>query len=182
MKKFLGASAIVASLVLGGVAANALDSKKTTVADSAQAAVEAARRAQEMVNTAVPKGAVLAFNLPVCPTGWKELTSANGRVIVGAGGGNRDVNDKTLTARTVGDVGGEELHVLTIAEMPSHNHNNEGYQYLLTANGQWTAKFGDDSQNEPNLAHMAPLVASGGGQAHNNMQPFVVLKYCERDF
>jgi microcystin-dependent protein len=120
--------------------------------------------------------------LPVCPTGWKELTSANGRVIVGAGGGNRDVNDKTLTARTVGDVGGEELHVLTIAEMPSHNHNNEGYQYLLTANGQWTAKFGDDSQNEPNLAHMAPLVASGGGQAHNNMQPFVVLKYCERDF
>jgi hypothetical protein len=180
MKRFLGASAVFASLVLAGVAANALDPKKTTVAESAQAAVEAARRAQEMVNTAVPKGAVLAFNLPVCPTEWKELTTANGRVIVGAGEGNRDVNDKPLSARAVGDVGGEERHQLTIAEMPSHNHQNGNYKFLLFYNGDDTLKEGDPSGGQPNLAHQGEIQPSGGDQPHNNMQPFLVLRYCER--
>jgi hypothetical protein len=146
----------------------------TTVADCAQKAMEAAYQAKVALEIAVPKGAVMAFNLAECPNGWSPLVAASGRVIVGAG------KAEGLSERKLAEEGGEEKHVLTVDEMPSHNHTNGVYQYLLTANGQWTARIGDDSPNEPNLAHMAPLAASGGSQAHNNMQPFHVLTYCER--
>jgi subtilisin-like proprotein convertase family protein len=34
-------------------------------------------------NAAIPKGAVMPFNLTVCPVGWTELVAARGRYIVG---------------------------------------------------------------------------------------------------
>jgi hypothetical protein len=48
----------------------------------------------------IPSGAVLAFNRKSCPTGWKPIKVAKGRVIVGAGRG------KGLSERKLGDTGG----------------------------------------------------------------------------
>jgi len=43
---------------------------------------------KELGGGAIPSGAVIFFNLASCPQGWRELTSARGRYIVGlpAGG------------------------------------------------------------------------------------------------
>lgn len=49
-----------------------------------------------------PSGAVMAFNLASCPTGWSEYTAGQGRAIIGAGAG------AGLTARTLGVTGGGE--------------------------------------------------------------------------
>lgn len=166
--------------LLAGVATAQNQTNPMTVAEAAQMAVEAAKRAQDMVNEAVPKGAVMAFNLSACPTGWSELAMASGRVVLGAGKGNRDANDAPLSARNLGEAGGEERHVLSIAEIPSHNHTNGDFQYVLMSDGNWTTKAGDYTAGEPNLIRIAPLAATGGGQAHNIMPPFIVLKYCER--
>ena len=73
-----------------------------------------------------------------------------GRVLVGAGG-----------RFTAGQTGGEYEHTLTVNEMPSHSHssNSLGSQYDGGANFNQTSGTS----------------AAGGGQPHNNMQPYVVV-------
>ena len=43
-----------------------------TVQQCAQQAVEAAKAAQVALNNSVPSGAVVAFDLNKCPSGWSE--------------------------------------------------------------------------------------------------------------
>jgi microcystin-dependent protein len=106
-----------------------------------------------------------------------SLPNLAGRVVVGQGSGSG------LTPRSMGTTGGAETHTLTIDEMPSHSHTSNAVGNtvgLITANGLNTAIDTDSSAVEPNL-YAAPAALSidsvGGGQAHNNMQPFAVLNY-----
>jgi hypothetical protein len=55
----------------------------------------------------VPTGAIIAFN-GACPSGWSELNSTKGRVLIGAGSGNTDALGATLTSRSLAAVGGLE--------------------------------------------------------------------------
>ena len=95
------------------------------------------------------------------------LPDARGRSPIGAGTGT------SLTARRLGETGGEENHILTTAEMPSHNH-------LLVA-GAGAAAYTrgssivhmDDSAND-----RAPATANtGGGGSHNTMHPWLGFHY-----
>ena len=90
-----------------------------------------------------------------------------------------------LTSRNLGDnVGGVETHALNVNEMPSHSHSSNavgGTIGLITANGEKTATSDvDSSGGEPNL-HTLPqaltIDSNGNGAGHNNMQPFIVLRY-----
>lgn len=146
-----------------------------SVRECAQQAVEAALAAREAHRIAVPSGAVMAFNLPKCPVGWRPFQPAAGRVVVGAGEGNRDMHDQPLTKREVGDSAGAEAHALSEGEMPAHVHT-----YIFT-NHQGTPKHTDYSAHEFGDSNTPTNTSStGGGKPHNNMPPFVVLKYCER--
>jgi len=85
-----------------------------------------------------------------------------------------------------GQKGGEETHTLSAAEMPQHRHavsasrdNNTsvaptGLSYA-SARERTYATF-DASQ----AIALAPGILRdvGGGQAHNNMQPFLALNFC----
>ena len=95
-----------------------------------------------------------------------------GRVPVGKAGSG--------TFNTLGATGGAETHTLTLNEIPSHNHNNGSYQYLLLSNGSATVKDTDSSAGEPNLAQQAAIQAQGGGAAHNNLQPYIVVYMWKR--
>lgn len=107
------------------------------------------------------------------------LPDLRGRVVVTAGAG------PSLTARSIGDTGGAEDHTLTVDEMPTHRHKitaestGSGGTYIAT-----DAYLGTDatqaSQNYnagPTDAELADdaLTETGGGQEHNNMQPYLVL-------
>lgn len=161
-------------VVLAGVfAPNVTFSQDTcdTVADCAQSAMEAAFEAKLALQVAVPKGAVMPFNLSECPTGWSLFAPLSGRVVVGAGTGDG------LTARTTGQQGGAETHTLTAAQMPKHSHG-----YRSTDNGT----LNDNGSNFAGGAKRFGVVGdktsseAGSGQAHNIMQPYHVLLYCER--
>jgi microcystin-dependent protein len=110
----------------------------------------------------------LSFNLP----------DARGRVCVGAGAG------PGLTERLLGVPGGAETHTLTSGEIPSHTHESNavgGTIGLITSDGSHTGSSGlDTTTGEPNLFAALPALTinnTGGGAAHNNMQPFIVLRY-----
>ena len=124
-------------------------------------------------------GAVVAFDLDKCPLGWVQYTAANGRVIVGAGKGTIDEQNRELSLRTRGETGGEEKHKLTIAEMPIHNHNpDNSFTGLLMTNGDFTVGHPDQTPGEPYLHAAKAIVAQGGDQEHNTMPPFRVLTFC----
>jgi hypothetical protein len=95
------------------------------------------------------------------------LPDARGRAVVGTGTG------ASLTARTHGDKGGEETHVLTVNEMPSHTHPPASGTGFFTLGGAVNRAGGTDV-GEINSGNTGP---AGSGAAHNNMQPWLALNY-----
>jgi hypothetical protein len=82
-----------------------------------------------------PPGAVMFFNLPACPDGWTELTSARGRYLVGVGASG------SLGATTGIPLGDQEnraagQHTHTVTD-PGHTHsyvNNGIFQNYCGSN------------------------------------------------
>ncbi|UBM59615.1 tail fiber protein [Marinilongibacter aquaticus] len=88
-----------------------------------------------------------------------------------------------LTARLLGQKGGLETVDLSEAQMPNHNHQlratNEVAESSQAENKSLsTASAGIYANATPNV-NMAPamLESSGGGQAHNNMMPYLTLNF-----
>ncbi len=114
------------------------------------------------------------------------LPDLRGRTIIGVGTGRVYPGGSLyLTQRALGDAGGEENHILTINEMPSHSHTsnanggNNGIG-LVSDTDTGTTQTTNDSPNEHNIVNppIALVIdASGGGLPHNNMQPFFALNY-----
>ena len=109
-----------------------------------------------------------------------NIPDLRGRVIAGQDDmGGSSANRLTgLTGGVDGDVlggsGGAETHTLSTAELPAHNHNlpvdGTGGAYdgeSLTATGGSEAGY-DGSVDSANR---------GGGGAHNNVQPTIILNY-----
>lgn len=124
------------------------------------------------------RGAVVAFDHDTCPQGWEPFSKANGRVLLGAGEGTQDDFGRPLSKRIRSHTGGEEVHQLTIPEMPKHNHNDGVFARLLQSDGNYTAQKFDYTGNEPNLHSSAAIVAQGEDKPHNIMPPFIVLTFC----
>lgn len=92
------------------------------------------------------------------------LPDKRGRTSIGAGTGSG------LTARTRGTKGGEENHLLTLAEAPAHFHTT-----TLTA----SEGGGEGAQYAPGGGTFGATVSfntdsKGGGGAHNTMMPYEV--------
>ncbi len=74
---------------------------------------------------------------------------------------------------TVGKTGGEKTHTLTIAEMPSHNHTFRGVNDGAATEeslGSYPARIYQDTK--PNWTGYF-IDNTGGGGAHNNLQPYI---------
>lgn len=83
----------------------------------------------------------------------------------------------------LGQKAGEETHTLSISELPDHRHDvmassaaadapTPAEHVLASANNVW--------HNPANLTGLRPgtIASTGGGQAHDNMQPCLAINFC----
>ncbi|HEX8457834.1 MAG TPA: tail fiber protein [Pyrinomonadaceae bacterium] len=146
---------------------------------------------------------IMSFNFP--PKGWalcngqllpinqnQALFSLLGTTYGGDGRVNFALPD--LRARTpihvgsghtLGERGGETAHTLTLGEMPAHNHP----AIAATVDGTAIIPTANYLGSSPNQLYVAPdqnlqalnqgtLANVGGSQAHQNMQPYLVVSFC----
>lgn len=122
----------------------------------------------------VPVGGIIMWNKTTLPDNvhWAICDGENGtpdlrnRFIVGAG-----------SSYSLGDVGGEAQHKLTVNELPSHSHGfNRGRETALSSSGDSTPIW---ARNYP---YTAPdrTDSTGGDQAHENRPPYYALYYIMR--
>jgi microcystin-dependent protein len=133
----------------------------------------------------VPIGTIVAFILDksYLPSGWLlcdgnavdsnkypeavnnyQITATpvlNGLVLLGAG------SDYPLKSN-----GGEAMITLTIDQMPEHGHKIDFYD--------WSTSQGGGSGHASRLNNVQSIAytqSSGGGKAHNNIQPYYAVNY-----
>ena len=150
------------------------------------------------INTNTPVGVITAYAGDTAPNGWllcdgsavSRTTYANLFSVLGtkcgAGDGSTTFNLPNIKGRSlvgvdpddtdfnvVGATGGEKTHTLTIDEIPSHHHD-VGWDYEgATGSGHGTLL--KPQWNNPQYQY--DTSNTGGGQAHNNLQPYIVMNY-----
>ncbi|HUA22278.1 MAG TPA: tail fiber protein [Bryobacteraceae bacterium] len=108
------------------------------------------------------------------------LPDLQGRVPLSAGQG------PGLSLIDLGEEAGVETVTLLQTQMAAHNHaanctNNVGTSYDPTGNVWCQDAAGNPEYGSGGVnGSMSPgsLTATGGGQPHNNVQPFLAINYC----
>lgn len=75
-----------------------------------------------------------------------------------------------------GATGGEATHTLTVDEMPAHTHDMNGWQGTQ-GTGAWLP---NTPSAQANVVATESVQSAGGGQAHNNMPPYLVVYMWKR--
>jgi len=130
--------------------------------------VEARITALENKPSPIPVGMIAIWNKPATvpiPTGWKECADLKGRVPVGWDQGDNDFG-------MIGKAEGTKTHALSIDEMPKHSHT----WYGLSGRSMEAAQGGKRNSVE-DANHSTSEV--GKGLAHNNLQPYRVIRFIE---
>lgn len=113
----------------------------------------------------------------VLPLGFKFgssiiLPDTRGRVTVGRNPSDADFDN-------VGDLGGAKTVTLTTAQMPSHSHTivNPSTGNQIFYMGAGSSGFADQwaQGNQGGLSAGTPIQSTGGGGAHNNLQPYITF-------
>lgn len=129
------------------------------------------------------------FNLPD-----KRGRVGAGKDNMGGTSANRLTNlSGGVDGDTLGATGGLETHVLTTGQMPAHTHagtteSNGAHTHTVSfslgfnnggggGNGYFALPADDVTGSSGAHTHTVTIDSAGGGTAHNNVQPTIVLNY-----
>ena len=163
----------------------AADTNTTQVATTAF--VETATSAANIADVVYPVGAIFttvtayansaAVVTAIGGTTWVAFGA--GKVLVGLDATDTDFDTSGSSTGSAGS-GGAKTHTLTTAEIPSHNHDNGNYKYLMESDGTLTVDATDSTAGEVKLTTKGEIQAAGGGGAHNNVQPYITVYFWKR--
>lgn len=153
---------------------------------------------KSVVNNNTPVGSINLYAGSSAPTGWlicdgsavSRTTYADLFDVIGttygSGDGSTTFNIPNLKGNvpvgldsndtdfdTLGETGGEKEHTLTTDEMPSHNH--EITIHRTAGAGTMVAQSSGTGGSVTGSSWV--IGNTGGGDAHNNLQPYIVLNY-----
>jgi len=94
---------------------------------------------------------------------WVSL--GTGRTLVGYSPTDSDFD-------TLEETGGAKTHTLSISEMPSHTHESD---FFASGSGESGLNFAGNY-----AAATRTTSSTGSGSAHNNLQPYIVVKMWKR--
>jgi len=156
--------------------------------------------------SSAPSGYVLCDGSAISRTTYAELFAVLGTAY-GSGDGSTTFNVPDLRGRvpagkdnmggsaasrltsggsgvdgsTLGASGGAQTHTLTVSQMPSHDHSINGIRSDISGlhfhpyNSVVAA--GQENYAASGYTDSGPINNTGGGAAHNNVQPVVVTNY-----
>lgn len=113
----------------------------------------------DVLDLIYPIGAIAIGAKPSIGT-WEKI---EGRFLLGSS-----------SAYEAGATGGEENHTLTINEMPSHSHT------ISEGNGSPGSQWSLDAVQCGGRNTSMGTNSTGGGRAHNNMPPYIVVDMWRR--
>lgn len=100
---------------------------------------------------------------------WAKF--AEGRMPIGHDAGDSDFD-------TAEETGGSKTHTLTVSEIPAHKHRVNTRD---SSSGQVEGTIGQGDQGKPDTGFTGtPVESVGGGEAHNNMPPYVTVYMWKR--
>lgn len=118
-----------------------------------------------------------------------NVPNAKGRTLVGLDAGQSEFD-------TLGKTGGAKTHTLTTGEIPAHNHTQDAHDHYIdgptggqlggtngAGSGGSGAGFspwfgGGFGAQKAGVGKAQPAIQNtGGGGAHNNLQPYLVTNY-----
>lgn len=98
---------------------------------------------------------------------WERI--ASGKMLIGIDSSDTDFN-------TIGKTGGEKSHILTIDEMPKHNHNVN----MCSSVGPYASPVRGSGDGQAWETSPNTISEKGNDQPHNNMPPYQVVAYWQR--
>lgn len=166
-------------LVANGIYKEDLDDIATDYNTAIASAISAAKQALMPVGTVVTLG--VSTN-PATLYGFGTWSRIEGRVVVGVSDSDSDFD--------LNDTGGAKTHTLTVAQLPNITgswgiHGQENGTLFASKSGYATGglfsgKYGNLNYHTGSQSYTNPGFDFGGGQAHNNMQPYIAKYVWER--
>lgn len=143
------------------------------------------KKNQINIDTIYPVGSIYITTVSTNPStyfGGTWVAFGAGKTLVGLDSGDTDFN-------TVEKTGGAKTHTLTVEQMPSHRHDK--IQGLSASQTLYTGESVDGVTNQigvrnntgsNNSSWKEALYTNltGGGQAHNNLQPYITTYMFKR--
>jgi hypothetical protein len=118
-----------------------------------------------------------------------------GRVLIGAGSDSDDQPTPETVSFTAGDEGGEYNHTLTEGELPEHHHlavrdgsvtetgdvtSSDAISEAATQTGSTYQSYRMRPATSGTFGNVGRTSQVGNGQAHNNLQPYIVVYMWKR--
>ena len=155
----------------------------------------------QFAGSSAPDGYLLCKGQAISRATYAELFTAIGTTY-GAGNGSTTFNVPNLQGRVpvgvsdsdgdfdLSDNGGAKTHTLTTAQMPAHNHTQSAHSHVLNTkllrDYSWGVSSGGSAHiidriygnsNEGTTSQTPGIQNTGGGLAHNNLQPYITMNY-----